>query len=570
MNHGFGSRGKPTLAEAMGPIDPVLGNVTIDAASFAYGGPWISFRFEKNPRLAEMPIGPVVVDAIGSGCSSGEGAMRDNGALAEAKNASLGKRVLGNARWRQSQRRRAHSAGRALALRHILPLPDHAVLTKQVADGSSPVKSSPAQGARVRTMTTSVVGLSVLFGLLYFVQGIVEPTEGLLSQPTKSLLRRWEHSASSAAWFAAILSLPWAIKPLYGLLTDFRPLGGSRRRSYLLLTTSVAFVGMTALYFLPLDPTMALPLLLCLLVPAFAIAFSDVVVDALMVEVGQPRGLTGQLQSIQWASLYAATIFTGIVGGTLSQTGQQQLGFLIAGLSCGASLLAVWLLVREPERSPAQSASEHAAKPSQMLYELRTTFRQRDILAIGAFLFLWNFNPFSATVLYYYSTSTLEFSEQFVGTLTSWQAVGGVIGCVGYGIICRRISVPWLIHGSIVAGILATLTYWAYRDPTSSVIVSVLVGVVYAIGTIIQLDLAARVCRPETAGTTFALLMSLSNLSVALAQGLGGTIYATLTDRWGAGAAFHGLVAVGALFTATCWLLAPHLTRAIASHGRSA
>src|SRR5262247_2894878 len=213
-----------------------------------------------------------------------------------------------------------------------------------------------------------LAGLGMLFGLLYFVQGIVEPTDGLLSQPTKSLLRQWEHSAASAAWFATILSLPWAIKPLYGLLTDFRPLGGSRRRSYLLLTTSVAFVGMSALYFLPLDPTMALPLLLCLLVPAVAIAFSDVVVDALMVEVGQPRGLTGQLQSIQWASLYAATIFTGIVGGTLSQSGQQQLGFLIAGLSCGASLLAVWLLVREPERSPAQpaSSSEHAAKPSQM------------------------------------------------------------------------------------------------------------------------------------------------------------------------------------------------------------
>jgi Na+/melibiose symporter-like transporter len=417
----------------------------------------------------------------------------------------------------------------------------------------------------------SVVGLSILFGLLYFVQGIVEPTEGLLSQPTKSLLRQWEHSAASAAWFAAILSLPWAIKPLYGLLTDFRPLAGSRRRSYLLLTTSVAFVGMTSLYFLPLDPTMAVPLLLWLTIPAFAIAFSDVVVDALMVEMGQPRGLTGQLQSIQWASLYAATIFTGIVGGALSQSGLQQLGFLIAGLSCGGSLLVVWLLVREPERSLSQPtpASRGEARVGHMLAELRTTFRQRDILAIGAFLFLWNFNPFSATVLYYYSTTSLQFSEQFVGTLTSWQALGGVIGCAAYGVICRRLPVPWLIHGSIAAGILATLAYWAYRDPTSGVIVSILVGVVYAIGTVTQLDLAARVCRPETAGTTFALLMSLSNLSVALAQGLGGSIYATLADRWGAMPAFHGLVAVGTLFTATCWLLAPLLTRAIASHGRS-
>jgi hypothetical protein len=63
--------------------------------------------------------------------------------------------------------------------------------------------------------------------------------------------------------------------------------------------------------------------------------------------------------------------------------------------------------------------------------------------------------------------------------------------------------------------------------------------------------------------------MSLSNLSVALAQGLGGSIYAALADRWGAVLAFDGLVAVGGVFTATCWLLAPVLIRAITHHGRS-
>jgi hypothetical protein len=63
--------------------------------------------------------------------------------------------------------------------------------------------------------------------------------------------------------------------------------------------------------------------------------------------------------------------------------------------------------------------------------------------------------------------------------------------------------------------------------------------------------------------------MSLSNLSVALAQGLGGSIYAGLANRWSAVPAFYALVAVGTLFTAICWLLPPLLTRAIAQHGRS-
>ena len=441
-----------------------------------------------------------------------------------------------------------------------------------LADNFQPISPSPplpptdASGER----GTSMIGLGALFGLLYFVQGIVEPTDGLLSQPIKSLLRNWGYSAASTAWFISVLSIAWAIKPLYGLLTDFVPLAGSRRRSYLLLTTAVASISLTAVYFLPLTSERVLLLLLLLMPSAVAIAFSDVVIDAMMITAGQPRGMTGRLQSIQWTSMYAATIITGVAGGALSQLGMQQAGFLIAGVSCGVSLFAVWFLVRERRRpadacegaSPiARNNVAGGRKLSHAMAAMWQAFREPGIAAIGAFLFLWCFNPFSSTVLYYYSTEALHFSEQFVGSLTSWHAVGLLTGSVLYGFICRMIPIPWLIHGSIVAGVLATIAYWGYRDATSGVLISIAVGVVYAIGSLIQLDLAARVCRPETAGTTFALLMSLTNLSTALSQGVGGSIYEAMAERWGYASAFQMLVAVGALFTAGCWLLMPFLNQ---------
>jgi Na+/melibiose symporter-like transporter len=420
-----------------------------------------------------------------------------------------------------------------------------------------------------------MISLGALFGLLYFVQGIVEPTDGLLSQPIKSLLRNWGYSAASTAWFISVLSIAWAIKPLYGLLTDVVPLAGSRRRSYLLLTTAVASISLTAVYFLPLTSERVLLLLLLLMPSAVAIAFSDVVIDAMMITAGQPRGMTGRLQSIQWTSMYAATIVTGVAGGALSQWGMQQAGFLVAGLSCCVSLFAVWFLVRERRRpvdacegaSPLARSVAGGEKfpPSRAVATMWQTFREPGIVAIGAFLFLWSFNPFSSTVLYYYSTEALHFSEQFVGSLTSWHAVGLMAGSVLYGFICRMIPIPWLIHGSIIAGILATIAYWGYRDATSGVLISVAVGVVYAIGSLIQLDLAARVCRPETAATTFALLMSLTNLGTALSQGIGGSIYEAMAERWGYASAFQMLVAVGAVFTAGCWLLVPLLNHLILS-----
>lgn len=411
---------------------------------------------------------------------------------------------------------------------------------------------------------TTISRLGMLFGLLYFVQGIVEPTEGLLAQPIKSLLRHWDYSVASTAWFVSMLTIPWTIKPLYGLLTDFVPLAGSRRRNYLLLTVGLAFLGMTAVYFLPLNSDRALLLLLLLLPCAVAIAFSDVVVDALMVETGQPHGMTGRLQSIQWASIYSATIFTGVIGGYLSQWNLQQTGFLIAGLCCGVSLLAVWLLVRDPPDPAADP--EGAAGAHRAVADMWQTFRQPAILVIGAFLFLWNFNPFSATVLYFYSTETLHFDEQFVGTLASWQAVGAVAGSIAYGLMCRLLPPRLLVHGAIVCGIVATLAYWAYRDATSGVLVSLTVGTVYMMGSLVLLDLAARVCLPHTAGTTFALLMSLTNLSVLLSQGLGGWVFDAAAQHWGRVAAFQMLVLMGALFTAGCWFLVPLMRRTLAEN----
>ncbi len=68
--------------------------------------------------------------------------------------------------------------------------------------------------------------LVMLFGTLYFVQGIAEPTEGLIAQPVRSLLKSWNQNAAQINTFMALMALPWAFKPLYGLLTDFVPLAG--------------------------------------------------------------------------------------------------------------------------------------------------------------------------------------------------------------------------------------------------------------------------------------------------------------------------------------------------------
>jgi hypothetical protein len=85
--------------------------------------------------------------------------------------------------------------------------------------------------------------LAFLFGVVYFAQGMWYLPE----QTITIVLKDRGLSASQVADFALIAWLPWFIKPVYGLLSDFVPLFGRRRQSYFLLTSAVAGVAGLAL-----------------------------------------------------------------------------------------------------------------------------------------------------------------------------------------------------------------------------------------------------------------------------------------------------------------------------------
>lgn len=417
----------------------------------------------------------------------------------------------------------------------------------------NPIATSPR--ANATAARSNAVRLGLLFGAIYFIQGIGEPTEGLIAQPVRSLLKNWGQTTAQIGTFMALVSLPWAIKPLYGLISDFLPLAGSRRRSYLILATAATALSLGYLYFVPPEPGATRLLLWLLVVPTVGVAFSDVVVDALMVERGQPLGLTGRLQSVQWAAMYAATVATGFLGGWLSENRCQELGFLICAAATAVSFVLAVVWVREaPSDRSAETAADAAAA-------LGRAVRTPSVLLAAAFLFLWNFNPFSSSVQYVYMVRDLGLSEQFYGNTMSLFAAAAIIASLAYGFYCRRVPFGWLIQLSILSGVLSTLAYWGLTGKLSAVLVTVVSGLTYMTGSLIQLDLAARVCPPKAAGTVFSVLMAVSNLGIVVSTWIGGIWYDQLSAGWGQRAAFNTLVAIGAAFTAGCWLLVPWLRR---------
>lgn len=404
---------------------------------------------------------------------------------------------------------------------------------------------------------TKVAGAYAFFATLYFVQSVGDPTSGLVAQPVRSLLKTWGESPAELAALMALLAVPWTIKPIFGLLSDFVPLFGSRRRNYLLLANALAAGSLLMLAFTPLTPGSWGALFALLLPTTMAIALGDVIVDALMVEKGQPLGLTGRFQSIQWAAANAALLLTGMLGGYVAEERLQSLAFAGCAALWLVALVVTWLYATDDHGEHLDVVSLRETGVA-----LVGVLRDPLFLAVCALLTLWSFNPVWGSVLYVRMTEDLGFSEQQFGNVTSAFFLGSLLGSIGYGIYCRSVRLSRLLHISIIAAVVSNAVYWQLDDLTSAYIISVIAGAAYMTGTLIQLDLSARIIPARAAATIFATVMALTNFAGSASEAFGGWLFEAAKAPYGRATAFSLVVAVSVAAAVSCWLVVPLLRRA--------
>src|SRR5262249_54901739 len=146
---------------------------------------------------------------------------------------------------------------------------------------------------------------------------------------------------------------------------------------------------------------------------AFGLAFTDVLVDALMVENGKPRGLTGAFQSVQWGAIYTASVLVGEVGGYLAERRSLAGTFVLASSFPFISLLMTLLFVREtPARADRQAFRD-------TMTAIKAAVRERQLWVVTGFIFFWTFSPSFGPALLYYQSDVLRFSQQFIGHLAA-------------------------------------------------------------------------------------------------------------------------------------------------------
>jgi MFS family permease len=390
--------------------------------------------------------------------------------------------------------------------------------------------------------------LLLFFALVYVVEGLGQVV-GLISQPLNYYLKAaqgWTPVQITA--FVTLFNLPWIIKPLYGLVSDFLPLFGYRRKSYLLIVNVAAIGG----FFWATQLTAPSDLLVALMITAYAMAISSTLCGAVLVENGQRLHQSGTFVNQQWLWANIAAMAAAIVGGQLVQhltpIGALHTAAAIVAVAPLAVIAGAWFLI------PEQKVPTNLAGMKATLAGLKASFRRRELWLIAGFMFLYYFSPGLSTPLYFTMTDRLQFSQAYIGILGSISSAGWVVGALLYRRFFGGLTLKNLLNLSILLGTVTTAAYVFLTNETSAAVIYFCGGFAAMLATVATLTLAADFCPPRAEGFAFAVLMSIINLATSLADNVGSFLYSHLFDH-----NLTPLVLISAAFTAFAFVLVPLL-----------
>jgi predicted MFS family arabinose efflux permease len=404
------------------------------------------------------------------------------------------------------------------------------------------------QSADISVEKAAVDRLLIFFALVYLVEGLGQ-IGGLIAQPLNYFLKEvhgWTPVQVTA--YVTVFNLPWIIKPIYGLVSDFLPLFGYRRKSYLILANVAAAAG----FFWASRLAVPSALVFALMLTAYAMAISSTLCGAVLVENGQRLHESGRFVNQQWLWFNISAMAAAIIGGQLVQhlspTAALHVGSAMVAVAPLAVIVGTLFLISE------QKVAVDLQGMKATLDGLVLSFRRRELWIVGVFIFLYYFSPGLATPLYYTMTDSLKFSQGYIGVLGSISSAGWVVGALLYRRFFDGLTLKHLLNLSIALGTVTTAAFLLLSSEVSAAIINFCAGFSAMLATVATLTLAADYCPPRAEGFAFALLMSIINLSTALGDNVGSFLYTHL---------FHSslppLVLISAAFTAFAFILVPLL-----------
>lgn len=170
--------------------------------------------------------------------------------------------------------------------------------------------------------------LLTLFVSQHLMKGLLS---GLVAAPTQFIYRSLKVSAPQVQVFSGIAALPWAMKPVLGLLSDHFPICGLHKAPYLLI---MSLLGMCAIITLALADLEALGVRLvvvCFFLINAQLSSCDLLTEAKYAEQLKAKPAHGpDLMTFVWWGLNCASLLATMVSGPLLAHFGNQASFFLS------------------------------------------------------------------------------------------------------------------------------------------------------------------------------------------------------------------------------------------------
>jgi BT1 family len=351
---------------------------------------------------------------------------------------------------------------------------------------------------------------ALFYAALVIVAGVLATTlaqtQVLARLPLQNLLKNELHvdrTANAAFFFWA--GLAWYLKPFAGILTDAFPLFGSRRKSYILVSATLAALSWLVLI---VTPHKYRDLLLVVIVINTFMMVTSTVVGGYMVETAQANSGSGRLTALRQFVQQACWIVNGPAAGYLAS-----IAFGWTAVACGGVMFLLvpvtLLFLREQRhRSDPRHLLENARGQLVKIATARTMWGAAGLMA------LFYIAPGFATALFYKQQNELHLDTQAQGFLQLIAGVFGVLAAIGYGILCRRLNLRILLVGCMVFATATNLGYLLYSSAGRAQAIEGLNGFGYTLAELALMDLAVRATPAGSEGLGFSLMVSVRNLAL--------------------------------------------------------
>ena len=349
---------------------------------------------------------------------------------------------------------------------------------------------------------------SLLYAGIVIVVGVIATTLAqtviLAYIPLQNLLKNTLHvDRSTTAAFLFWITMPWNVKPLFGMLEDVVPIFGSRRKSYLIIGGSLAAVSWFALTLIPIRYGTLLAI--CVIVST-AMVVASTAIGGFMVEAAKGSASSGRMTSLRNLAEQFSVLVSGPAGGFLGMLAIGWTGIACGGIAFLIVPVALWFLREQPSQVARRGYLPAVAG------QFRALIGAPAMWIAAAISALFYMAPGVQTALFYLQQNELHMSTETQGFMQLLNGAFGMLAAALYGVfLCKRFKLRSLLLICIVLGAIGNMIYWFYATLTQARVAESVYGFGFTMAEVAMMHVMVRATPPGSEALGFSLLMSVRN-----------------------------------------------------------